>query len=116
MLAIPRPTPSIVWYQDDVPRTSFYWLALGEDEALSGTEVRATLTGQRIALQTTGISRVKIRLSDDMLDLSQPVTVSANGTDAFTGPVTRTIATLVATLAERGDPRLVFSGEITVEP
>jgi len=110
------PTPdTVVWYQDDVPQRRSYWLAVDADQALAATEVRATLGGQAIALETTGLSRLKVRLSDEMLDLSQAVTVTANGTEAFAGTVPRTIATLAATLAERGDPRLVFSAEIPVE-
>jgi len=110
------PTPdTVVWYQDDVPQRRSYWLAVDADQALAATEVRATLGGQAIALETTGLSRLKVRLSDELLDLSQAVTVTANGTEAFAGTVPRTIATLAATLAERGDPRLVFSAEIPVE-
>ncbi len=110
------PTPdTIVWYQDDVPQRRSYWLAVDADQALAATLVRATLRGQAITLQTTGLSRLRVRLSDELLDLSQAVTVTANGTEVFAGTVPRTIAALAATLAERGDPRLVFSAEIPVE-
>jgi len=110
-----NPTPStIVWYQDDVPHTSFYWLAVTEDQAIAATEVRATLTGQAVTLETTGLSSITVRLCDSMLDLSQPVTISANGTVVFNGPVSRTISTIARTIEERGDPSLVFTGEQTV--
>ena len=111
-----NPAPeTIVWYQDDVPHTNFYWLAVAQDEAISQTEVRATVMGQEINLETTGISTLKVRLSDSMLDLNQPVSVSANGAVQYTGLVSRTIATLAATIEERGDPRMVFSGEVAVD-
>jgi hypothetical protein len=109
-------TPStIVWYQDDVPHTSFYWLGVDEDQAIAATEVRATLAGQAVTLETTGLSSISVRLSDSMLDLSQPVTISANGTVLYEGLVSRTISTIAGTIAERGDPRLVFTGEQTVD-
>ncbi len=111
-----NPIPeTIVWYQDDVPHLSFYWLAVDEAEAVAQTEVRATRSGQSIDLETTGLSSLKLRLSDRMLDLSQPVSVTANGAAVFEGQVPRTIATLASTLKERGDPQLVFSGEVRVE-
>jgi hypothetical protein len=110
------PTPdTIVWYQDDVPHTSFYWLAVDQDQAVAATEVRATLTGQQVSLETSGLSSIKVRLSDSMLDLSQSVTVSANGTVHYDGLVSRTISTIAGTVEERGDPRMVFSAEVTVE-
>ncbi len=110
------PTPdTVVWYQDDVPQRRSYWLAVDADQALATTEVRATLAGQAIDLEATGLSRLRVRLSDEMLDLSQALTVTANGAEAFAGSVPRTIATLAATLAERGDPRLMFSAEIPLE-
>ena len=110
------PTPgTVVWYQDDVPQRRSYWLAVDADQALAATEVRATLGGQAIDLEATGLSRLRVRLSDEMLDLSQAVTVTANGAEVFAGTAPRTIATLAATLAERGDPRLVFSAEIPIE-
>ncbi len=110
----PIPT-KIVWYQDDVPHSSFYWLALDEEQLAAATEVRATRSGQQIELETTGLTSLKVRLSDSMLDLSEPVSISANGSVVYTGTVPRTIATLARTIDERGDPRMVFSGEVSIE-
>ena len=82
---------------------------------MAATEVRVTLTGQTVALETTGRSRTTVRLFDSMLDLSQPVTVTANGTPAYDGPVPRTLSTIARPIEARGDPRLVFSGEVTIQ-
>ena len=84
-------------------------------QAQGGTEVRASLEGQQVSLESSDVSSIKVRLSDNMLDLDQPLSISANGTEQFNGAVSRTIATLAATLEERGDPRLVFSAEVAVE-
>jgi len=111
------PTPSrVVWLQDDVPHERFYWLAVPSDEAAKGTKVVATRTGQTIRVEPEGIQTLTIRLSDTFVDLDQPVTIEAGGTTLFSGTVPRTIGTLAKTLAERGDPALVFSGEVSVEP
>jgi hypothetical protein len=50
-----------------------------------------------------------------MLDLDAPVVVAVEGAPRFSGQVPRTIATLARTLAERGDPRGIFSAEIVLE-
>ena len=60
------------------------------------------------------MSQVLVRLNDAMLNLDEPVTVRAGEKELFAGRVPRTIATLARTLAERGDPELMFSAEILV--
>jgi hypothetical protein len=49
-----------------------------------------------------------------MLDLDQPVIVTMDGKEVARQTLTRTIGTLAKTLAERGDPELVFSAEVAV--
>jgi hypothetical protein len=109
------PTPAtVVWYQDDVPHTRFYWLAVESAQAKAKTQVRATVTGQRIALESSNVPSIKVRLSDAMLDLEQSLSITANGSERFNGKATRTIAMLAKTMEERGDPRLIFSAEVAV--
>jgi dienelactone hydrolase len=105
----------VVWLQDDVPHERFYWLAVPAEEAETATKVVAECDAQTITLETSGIRHLKIRLSDALVDLDQPVSVSQGGAVLFSGPVIRTIGTLAVTLAERGDPALVFPAELTVE-
>lgn len=111
-----NPTPDqVVWYQDDITHTRFYWLAVDAAQAAGGTEVRATLAEQQISLESSDVSSVTVRLSDSMLDLDQSLSIVANGSEAFSGVASRTIAALARTLEERGDPRLVFSAEISID-
>ena len=58
---------------------------------------------------------VRIRLDDELFDLDRPVRVVRGGEELFTGTVPRTIATLDRTLSERGDPRGMFSSELTID-
>jgi hypothetical protein len=109
------PNPStVVWYQDDEPRSRFYWLAVDVAKAKDYTKVRATVSGQNIALESSDLAAIKVRLSDDMLDLDQPVVVTANGAERWNAKASRTIALLAKTLEERGDPRMVWSAEVDV--
>src|SRR5690606_37859840 len=89
--------------------------AVPSDQATKGTKVVATRTGQTIRVEAEGVRTLLVRLSDALVDLDQPVTIEAGSTTLFSGPVFRTIGTLAKTLAERGDPALVYSAEVTVE-
>jgi len=111
----PRPE-RVVWRLDSPLHSSSYWLALPPGAARAGQEIRATRSGQKITLQTTDVADVLVRLSDAMLDLDAPVTVLAGAKTVFTGRAARTIGTLARTLAERGDPELMFSAELAVRP
>jgi hypothetical protein len=47
--------------------------------------------------------------------LDKPVKVTLAGKELYAGTAPRTIATLVRTLAGRGDPKLMFDTEIAVD-
>lgn len=111
-----NPLPdTLIWRQDDVIHRRFYWLAIPDDPQQKHAIIRALRDGQRIDIDTTDVQTVKIRLNDDMLDMNQPVSVVSDEKVVFEGRVPRTIGTLAATLAERGDPESVFAGEVVVE-
>jgi len=110
-----NPLPDrIVWRQDDVTHARFYWLAVKPEERRRGVEVRAGLKGQQFDVQTGDIKQLIIRVNDRMLNLDEEVTVTSEKGQLYKGRVRRSIGTLAKTLAERGDPASVFSGEIVV--
>jgi hypothetical protein len=109
----PRPD-RVVWHQDDVLHPTFYWLAIPSDSGKAGQEISASRSGQTITLSWKDVPHVLVRLSDDMLDLDQPVTVRIGEKEVFSARTERTIGTLVRTLSERGDFELMFSAEIPV--
>jgi hypothetical protein len=104
----------IVWKQDDVVHSRFYWLALEPQDAKARAEIRADVRGQNIAIQTADVPGLTVRLHDQMLDLDKPVSITLNEQLVFQGSPKRTIATLAKTLGERGDPRGMFAAEIEV--
>ena len=109
------PTPDrIVWLQDDVPHASFYWLRMGESSRVAGSRIEATVTGQSIEIESSGVSDVTLLLSDELVDLDQPISVVAGDTTLVEGTFPRTILALWLTTEERGDPALVFSSEVRV--
>jgi poly(3-hydroxybutyrate) depolymerase len=110
-----NPIPNrVVWLQDDVPHERFYWLRVKSTQAIKATRMVAEVQGQTVKLEASGVNALSVRFSDGMLDLDQPVTISAGSKTLFSGTVPRTIATLATTLQERGDEALMFSGEVEV--
>ena len=105
----------IVWKQDDVLQSRFYWLAVDTTAIRGRAEVIARRDGQRFDVQSPDVDRLTIRLNDDLADLELPVSITSGDKKLFEGRVTRTIATLTKTLNERGDPRAVYSAEVQVE-
>ncbi len=104
----------IVWKQDDVTHSRFYWLAVDPKDAKARTQVVATLQGQTIEIVSSDVPRFIVRLNDQMLDLDHPVTITSQGKTLFKGKASRTIETLAKTLSERGDAASVFRSEIEV--
>jgi pimeloyl-ACP methyl ester carboxylesterase len=75
----------------------------------------AARNGQEIRLEETKfVGRITLMLDDRMLDLDRPVRVMAGAKALQEARVPRSVNALVATLVERGDPRLVFPAELTV--
>lgn len=56
-----------------------------------------------------------IRLDDRMVNLNQPVRVVYRDRVLFDRHTPRTIATLIHTLSQRGDPQLLFDAEVDVK-
>jgi hypothetical protein len=106
----------VVWHQSPVTHDRFYWLAEPADAVKAKQTVIATRDGQTVDIEKAdGVRTLTVRFNDDMLDLGQPVTITSKGKTLFSGEVHRTIGTMWRTLEGRGDPRLVFDGEQTVE-
>jgi pimeloyl-ACP methyl ester carboxylesterase len=100
----------LVWFQDDIVHDRFYWLKIPANAgAKAGDQIVATVAGQTIALEGRVPARTELRLSDELLDLDQPVTVRVNGKTVHTGKIPRTVAAMKRSLEERADPRMTAS-------
>jgi predicted esterase len=121
----------IVWQQDDVVGTRFYWLAttptaLGTDPKSRTPEVRTEPVSRALidvrrdgqtfqVTQSNTVCKLQIRLSDQMADLDEPIRVIQRGQVLFAGTPSRTIATIAKTIREREDPASIFPAEIEIE-
>jgi hypothetical protein len=95
----------IVWQQDDVVHRRFYWLQVPSETPIpERAQMVAQLQGQEIQLTGQVPTRLRLRLSDRLLDLDRPVRVVANGKEWFSGKVTRQARVILTSLQERADP------------
>lgn len=105
----------VVWRQQKALRSSFYWLAVDAADTKAESEITASYTGQTLSIDSAqSVKRVTLRVSDAMIDLDRPVTVKYGAKELFLGTISRTIGVLYRTLERRGDPALMFAGEVRV--
>jgi hypothetical protein len=103
---------TIVWVQDDVTHPRFYWLAVPDAEAKPGRRIVAHADGQSIRLTGDVPNGIGLRLSDELLDLDQPVRVTIAEREIFNARVPRRALTIHASLQARADPRSAASAEV----
>ena len=104
----------VVWLQDDVLQQRFYWLSVGDQPAREREKVIARRSGQKIEIESSDRASLVLLLRDDMLDLDTEITVVSGDQVLFQGKVSRTIASLAATLGDRGDPSAMFSAQVPI--
>lgn len=104
----------VVWHQTGRVHNRFYWLSVPTEHAKNGQTIRAEVVGQTITLETEGVQHVRLRLSDDLLDLNEVITVTRNGKQVFEGNVTRTALAIYESLSERLDPSSVASVHLEI--
>lgn len=104
----------IVWKQDDVAEPRFYWLSVPLKDLPPRDLVVARKDGQTITFEQIGSPTATILLKDDLCDMDQPIEVKLGEKAITKERVPRTISAIDTTLRERGDPKGVFWGRLTV--
>lgn len=94
----------IVWVQDDVIHDRFYWLKIPDKTAVrEGLKIAAVAEGQNIRLAGEIPNGLTLLLSDDLLDLDQPVSVMVNDSLVSTARIPRSAETIRQCLEDRPD-------------
>lgn len=110
-----NPWPNkIVWLQDHIVHERFYWLKCPEGSTKKGLKLSAEVNGQLIQLDGDVPTGTRIRLSDHLVNLDEPVRVVLNGKEIFNGSVERSAKIVEATLDERLDPAAAACAEIVI--
>ena len=104
----------VVWVQTGVTHNKFYWLQVPADATKPGQKMVATVKGQAVGLAGDIPKGTALRLSDALLNLDEPVTVTVNGEQVFQGKVPRTEAVIRTALTERLDPAICPTALLTL--
>ena len=107
----------MVWRQDNVTHPRLYWVGMPPAYREEGARVTAKRDGATFRiLEAESVARVTLLLNDDLADLDEPLRVlGPEETLLFEGEVSRTLATLAESLAERPDPAYLFTASISVD-
>jgi len=109
----PFPT-KVVWKQDDVTHSRFYWLAVDSENRKARARVVGSAEGNIVTVEECGLESVDLLLSDELVNLDLPVCVFHKDKVVFKRKLKRTAATIASSLLERDDPGAVASARVTV--
>jgi hypothetical protein len=106
----------VVWGKQNggAMHTRFYWLEREAADLKPNDIFAAHVDGQTITIETPTTGRLTLRLSDELLDLDQPVRVIAGGKTVFEGNVKRSLIAIDQSLREREDPQLVCTALLPI--
>ena len=105
----------VVWRQSGRLHDRFYWLSLPAGSAEGGQQVRAEVDGQEITIESEGVSKLRLRLHDDLVDLDAPVRITWNGAERVVRPK-RSLRAVYASLQQRLDPTSAATSFVDLEP
>ena len=109
------PNPEkIVWVQDDVLHSRFYWLGVPDSQKKPRTKITAQRAGQRFDIEETGVDTVVILLNDNIADLDKPLTLSWKGNSLGQTAVDRTTANINESIQAKSDPDYIYSAKVAV--
>lgn len=105
----------IVWRQASTTHDRFYWLALPKDAAKPNQQIIASVEDQTIRITGDDIPNgLRLRLSDELLDLDKPVRVLINDREVLNQKIPRTTEAIRQSLTERADLRSVATATVTL--
>jgi hypothetical protein len=111
-----NPWPSkIIWRQAKGITSRFYWLQIPEQDLAKGQRVTAEVDGQAITITAEKTKRLVVRLSDQLVNLDEPVSITVNGEEKFSGKVRRSAREIIRSLDQRGDPASAATASVTVK-
>ena len=111
-----NPWPAkIIWRQDNGITSRFYWLQIPEKLLAKGQRMTAEVDGQSIAITAENTKRLVVRLSDQLVNLDKPVSITVNGEEKFSGKVRRLASEIIRSLDQRGDPASAATASVMVK-
>ena len=110
-----NPVPNkIVWKQDDVHHSDFYWIAVPKGSEQTGGEIIISYNGNKINIEKNYSDTLYIHLNDAMMDLDKKIELVYEGSRLFKGKVKRSAGVIYKTVNERKDAGLAFPVELMI--
>jgi hypothetical protein len=111
-----NPYPStVIWAQGDRGHKHFYWLGVPEEETKKGAQLRVSVKGNTITIDSDDYTSVTLFLNDDIVNLNRSITVKWGKRTVFKGRLSRTEKNLRNTINLRGDFAYCFPSQVTVK-
>ena len=104
----------VVWVQGDRGHTHFYWLGVPEHETKKGAEVRVSVKGNTVSIDSDDYTSITLYLNDSIVNLDRPVKVKWGKQTVYQGRLPRTEQNMSSTIGHRGDPAFCFPSQVTV--
>jgi dienelactone hydrolase len=105
----------VIWLQDDVIHSRFYWLKVDAAKAKAGDLIVASRTENKINVEKSPPGKLTLLLRDDMLNLDEEVVVVKGDKELWRGKPVRNLKSIADTLADRGDPTATFSSQVEID-
>jgi dienelactone hydrolase len=105
----------VVWLQDDVLHSRFYWLKVDLASAKAGDLWVASRVGNKFAIEQTPKGKLTLLLRDDMVNFDEDIVVSRGDKELWRGKATRTMKSIAETMTDRGDPTAVFCSQVEID-
>lgn len=105
----------VIWRQDNVPHSTFYWLAVPISEAKNDKIAVVERSGNIFTILKNDYKTLQIGVNDEMIDFDQAVTVIANGQTIFQGKITRNILDIYTSVQQKKDKRMIFTTYLTIQ-
>jgi hypothetical protein len=105
----------VVWVQDDVRHSRFYWLQVNSEQAKAGDGVTAEIADGALRILSSTPDELTLLLSDALLPLDKPVVVMHPSGARTEHKLERTAGVLAAALQDRGDVAGLYSAVLKVQ-
>jgi len=79
-----------------------------------GGRVDVTRSGNAFEARTRGVRQFTLLLAPEVVDFSKPVTVTVNGRQVFSGPVRKSVETLMKWTARDNDRTMLYGAELVI--
>ena len=99
----------LVWGKSGTRSKRFYWLGGSPSDV-----VKAEVDGQKVIISGSQDSRLRLYLSDQLVNLDEVISVVRDGKEVFSGKVERSKKAIQQSLTERLDPVMAASAILQV--